>query len=229
MLIQDHDYDLEVYELFLNQHNISSNMKLQQYSFLLKYFDEINNLDIKNFNLLLFKEDFEKLTEDEFNDVYNIIIDEILENNIFNFELLLNDGQTEFTSTNFIDFIDFYMHALPYVYLKNILVNYETVPEFYEYLMDENTTIKVDLIKEAEKTISLNTKFNNLVQDLGINIVSAKNKDKYNSIVNLLSLSVDRKKDLYMKYIEILKETSINDLQNIITKYIENDIFNLKS
>lgn len=227
MLLTDTDYtDLETYDLFLTQHQ--ANEKLQQYSFLLKYFDEINALDIKNFNTLLFKEDFQNLTEDEFYDVYNSIIDEIIERNMFDFELLMNPEQTEFTATNFIDFIDFYMHTLPYVYLKNILAKFESIPEFYEYMMDDKNNIKTDLKEEALRTINLNSKFTGLVRDLGTNIVSAKNKDKYNSIVGLLDLSINTKKDLFNKYIELIDNVSISQLQDLITKYITNDPINLK-
>lgn len=227
MLLIDTDYTTnDTYDLFLEQHK--NNKVSQQYAFLYKYFEEIQNVDIKGFNALLFKEDIQNLTDWEFDEIYNSIIDEILETNVFDFELLLEPDQTLFTKNNFIDFIDFYMHILPYSYLKNIMVNYESIPEFYEYLMDDNTTIKSDLKKEAKKTIELNDKFGGLVKNLGTNISAAKNKDKYNSIVGLLDRSLNSKKSLYLKYIDMLDAINLDDLQKLITTYIENDSHNLK-
>lgn len=227
MLLIDTDYTTnDPYDLFLEQHK---NDKIsQQYAFLYKYFEEIQNIDIKGFNTLLFKEDIQNLTDWEFDEIYNSIIDEILETNVFNFELLLEPDQTVFTKNDFIDFIDFYMHILPYSYLKNIMANYESIPEFYEYLMDDNTTIKSDLKKEAMRTIELNDKFGGLVKNLGTNISAAKNKDKYNSIVGLLDRSLNSKKLLYLKYIDMLDDINLDDLQKLITAYIESDNHNLK-
>ncbi len=226
MLLIDTDYTTnDHYDLFLEQHK--NNKVSQQYAFLYKYFEEIQNIDIKGFNTMLFKEDIQNLTEEEFDEIYNSIIEEILELNIFDFELLLESGQTIFTKTNFIDFIDFYMHTLPYVYLKNILTKYESIPDFYEYLMDDATTIKTDLKNEAKHTIELNDKFGGLVKNLGANITAAKNKDKYNSIVGLLDRSLNSKKDLYLKYIDLLDNIVLDDLRNLITKYIESDSHNL--
>lgn len=227
MLLIDTDYTTnDSYDLFLEQHK--NNKVSQQYAFLYKYFEEIQSIDIKGFNTLLFKEDIQNLTDEEFDEIYNSIIEEILEKNIFDFEMLLEPDQTVFTKNNFIDYIDFYMHTLPYSYLKNILTSYESIPEFYEYLMADDTTIKSDLKKEAKRTIELNDKFGGLVKNLGSNISAAKNKDKYNSIVGLLDRSLNSKKSLYEKYIEMIDDVNLSNLQNLITAYIESDNHNLK-
>jgi uncharacterized protein YbcC (UPF0753/DUF2309 family) len=210
----------------MNKYSLDS--ILQQYVFLFKYFEKIKSFDIKNFNTLLFKDDILNLTEDEFDEIYDVVIDEILENNIFNFELLLEPDQTSFTKQDFIDFIEFYMHTLPYNYLKNILAKYNSIPEFYEYLMSPDTDIKEQLKNEAIKSIDTNDKFNDLVKNLGANITSAKNKEKYESIVGLLDKSIIKKKNIFKKHADMILDVSLSDLQNLITIYINNDLSNLK-
>jgi hypothetical protein len=228
MLLIDTDYTTDShYDILVNKYNLDT--ILQQYVFLFKYIEKIKNLDIKSFNTLLFKDDILNLNEEEFFEVYNVLVDEILEDNIFDFNLLLEPNQEIFSKLDFIDFIEFYMHTLPYTYLKNILVKYNSIPEFYEYLMDPNTDIKEQLKNEAFKTIDTNDKFNGLVKNLGSNITSNKNKEKYESIIGLLDKSIIKKKNIYKKHADMLLDVSLSDLQNLITNYINIDLANLKS
>jgi hypothetical protein len=228
MLLIDTDYTTDShYDILVNKYNLDT--ILQQYVFLFKYIEKIKNLDIKSFNTLLFNDDILNLNEEEFFVVYNVLVDEILEDNIFDFNLLLEPNQEIFSKLDFIDFIEFYMHTLPYTYLKNILVKYNSIPEFYEYLMDPNTDIKEQLKNEAFKTIDTNDKFNGLVKNLGSNITSNKNKEKYESIIGLLDKSIIKKKNIYKKHADMLLDVSLSDLQNLITNYINIDLANLKS
>lgn len=224
MYISSSDSDFELIQMDFKYNN-----KLQQYIYLFKYFEDIQNKQIKKFNLILFKEDILSLENYEFDEIYNEIIDNILSVNEFNFELLLEKNSISFTKQEFIDFIDFYMFLLPYNFLKPIIVKFDSFPDFYEYLMNENTTIKKDIIENIILKIDSNKRFTEVISSVGYNINSEIKKEKHNTMLKLLNGAVESKEQLYNKYKDLIDDVNLEDLQNLISCYIENDKDNLKA
>jgi hypothetical protein len=225
MLLIDTNYD----DLIdLGNIHVTSDSDIDKYMFLLNYIESIRNLDIKSFHLLLFKENFLSLSDDEFNELYNVLIENVLEQNPLDFKLILNNPlDLKFTKMDFINFIDFYMNLFPYTYLKNMVAKFDSLPAFVQYYTNEETPLRSAIITEIKNSVTKNDRFQSLVAGLGGNISSAKNRDKYNSIIKLLSQSIHNKNNIFMKYIDMISEIDRDDLEEYITLCLEKDIQNI--
>ena len=226
----DFVYDMSTVQSFSNPNN--------NYIYLEEYFNQIEKLDIQFFNILLFKNEFENLDNKEYEIIFEERIRGLLDNILLDISLLLPDDtvliNNEVTSklinkNLFIDFIEFYMYKLPYVYLSEILNKYESNIDFFEELNNNPEIIKEKINNQIDKFYNLNINLLKIINNLSGNISTNKARDKNEVAFKLFQDHVSNKKEDFNSYKNLISETYLSDLINLINVYIERDSKNIRN
>jgi len=203
--------------------------EIQTFDNELYYMDEhvqnIKDYDIKNFNYILFEEDLDNMTKQEFLEF------------IKKHEFLLNDCLLDISLEEVDDTyrakltflknnIRFLMNTLPYNYLKQYLEDYEI-----SGLHDALDTLNKDLVNELLNKIDESNKhfvnFELLMGNVEEGITNDKKRAKFNEMLNLLGSSMDNKIDLLQYHKSILLNTGNDSLQELCKLYVKNDLSNI--
>jgi len=193
------------------------------------------NLDIKNFNYIIFENDLEMINDSEFEYFWKKFFlpfldnmnENYLENNIEDFQFQLsNTYEKRFLVKKIIHFI---MLFFPFYIFKDIIVkedfeekgqaiNFikESIENDPKFLREKLESIMNDAIKKSENFLE--------------SIKHLSKFSKKNELEDSLDLLEDqlRKQDVYVRlFIEMIKNTSIDKLENLMITYLKNDFENL--
>jgi len=191
--------------------------------------EDIKNLNIKNFNYIIFEEDLDNMSKADFNyflkeelspiiykmrDKLDIDIDLIYSSNI---------GAQQIYVKNVVRFI---MNTLPYIYLRGYIDTLEM--ENYHDILDDlkvNTIDKMILrIQEASKQYS---SFNDIMNGLEDNLPNDKKKENFNDMLALLDTSTQAEKRLLHYQEEIIDNSSSEGLFELLKIYLNKDRDNI--
>ena len=193
------------------------------------------NFDIKNFNYVIFENDLELINDGEFEYFWKkfflLFLDNLnenyLENNIEDFQFQLsNTYEKRFLVKKIIHFI---MLFFPYYIFKDMIVekefeNKNDAISYINFLADnEPKELRNKLISLMENAIKKSENFLNSIQQLS-------KFSKKNELEDSLTLLEDqlKKQDVYIKlFIEMINNTEIDKLKNLLIKYLEKDFENL--
>jgi len=193
----------------------------------------IYNLDIKHFSFTIFEEDFDNLSDSEFEYLWNkffipwieMLSERYLDIDIDKFKFQLNRSERKFLVKKIIHFV---MMFLPYIILKKILLKYniESKTEALDLLehFKENPEELRKLINNIIKETINN--FNNILDTIKELSKYAK-KNQLEDSYELLNSQI-KKQNYYIEiFQEILDNTEIDKIIELFKKYIENDFENL--
>jgi len=201
-----------------------------KYQYLDYVLDTINNMDIKNFNFIIFEEDIDNMSIYEFEEYFSTIFMQEIIPSISNF---LNID-TEYMTHNDIssrrlylkNIIRFFTTIMPYNFLKQYLVTQE-IENMYDALDKINSTIRTDLLKSSNNTQTEYDNFLKLMHNVKGSIVSDKKKDRFDTMLNILDNNMSDKVKYNDYYISIISTSSTDSIIELCKLYIKNDYTNL--
>jgi len=193
----------------------------------------IYNLDIKYFSFTIFEEDFDNLSDSEFEYLWNkffipwieMLSERYLDIDIDKFKFQLNRSERKFLVKKIIHFV---MMFLPYIVLKKILLKYniETKAEaldLLEYFKENPGELRKLINNIINETVN---NFNNILDTIKELSKYAK-KNQLEDSYELLDSQI-KKQNYYIEiFQEILDNTEIDKIIELFKKYIENDFENL--
>jgi len=198
------------------------------------YKDKIRDLDIRNFNYIVFDEDINNMIYDEFKNYYTTDFSKIIElMNEYIFidtDLIKNmeDNSTDLTKikTYVKNVTKFYMMTLPYIHLKDIIPS--DIKGFHDVLDFINDCNVIELIiKSIDKNIEEQNNFYKLMKNVQDEIVNNKKKDKMDDMTKVLEININEKIKVFEYYKSLIKLSSNEKLKDLLKQYIKNDIKNI--
>lgn len=191
--------------------------------------DTIKNLDIKNFNYIVFEEDLDNMYKTEFNNFFNKYVIDLI--NYFNKYLAieLTDVQEEpyRVKLRFVkNIVRFIMNTLPYIYMKGYLEN-QNIEGLHDALDSFNDDLRDNLISQITKSQNQYKTFSNLMEDIEDTITNEKKKTKFNGMLTILDSSMENKKLLLDYYKSIIQNSGHDGLKELCTLYVKNDLYNI--
>lgn len=196
----------------------------------LKY---IWDLDIKNFNFIIFENDIENINDNEFEYFWNKFFIPWLNKleDYIDFDIdklrynLSNVYEKKFLIKKIVHFI---MMFFPYYIFKEILNNHNIeektqVQNLLKYYKDDPIYLRKELDTEFNK---IEDKSKNFLSSLEHLLQFAK-KGKLENSIDLLGKQI-QKQDNYLKLFKsFIDQTDIDKIINLLETYIENDFENL--
>jgi len=200
-----------------------------------EYKDTIKDLDIYNFNYIVFEEDIDNMVYIEFDQYFRTDFIEILD--FFNEYLYIdveaisnlenNTNSIEMHKMMVKNIIKFLMMILPYTHLKGMLSKHE-IEGFHEALETVSTiTIKEQIIKEIELAKSEQNNFNNLMSNIQETITNKNKKDKFTDMIQVLDVNIQEKIKVFDYYISIINSSGRESLSELLKLYIKKDSRNI--
>jgi hypothetical protein len=192
------------------------------------------DLDIKNFNYIIFENDLENINDNEFEYFWNKFfipwIERLNENYIeidlekFKFQLT-NTYEKKFLIKKFAHFL---MMFFPYYIIKNIFQNnsVEELAQAYrliDYWKENPEILRQEFRIEFEK---VSNKSKNLLNSL-TNLLQFTKKGELEHSIELLERQLT-KQEVYLKlFLEFIEQTESDKIINLIKTYVNNDFENL--
>ena len=200
-----------------------------------EYKDTIKDLDIYNFNYIVFEEDIDNMVYIEFDQYFRTDFIEILD--FFNEYLYIdveaisnlenNTNSIEMHKMMVKNIIKFLMMILPYTHLKGVLSKHE-IEGFHEALEVVSTiTIKDQIINEIELAKSEQHNFNNLMSNIQETITNKNKKDKFTDMIQVLDVNIQEKIKVFDYYISIINSSGRESLSELLKLYIKKDSRNI--
>jgi len=121
--------------------------------------------------------------------------------------------------------IEIIMNNIPYIHLKHILQETSNLTEAYEIINGDDLRDK--LLKSINDKISTIEKFDNMLKKTGTGIKNEKKQKEYFDILNLLEKNSNKHIEIHYYTRTVIYNTSIENLQNLCKRYLENDHFNI--
>ena len=219
-IIDSYDYDT----------NDKLNLLDNRFEYVEYIFDTIRTLDIKQFSFVIFEEDIDNMSINEFELYYNNqfkdrIIPEI--QNYLNIDISIFDNQSIESRRNILKhIIKFYTTFLPYNYLKQFISSKTTENKYdaLELINDNIKTVLCDAITNSK------TEYNNFIKlmyNVKSNLSTEKKKDKFDSMLNILDSNVGDKIKMNEYFNSVIETSSVDSLIELCKSYIKNDYANI--
>jgi len=210
-----------------------------EYNFLDDVCSEIKEIKIKEFDYDQFKEDINDLDIENFNDFFNVKLMDIfydLEDNylFLNYEeicLLNSKPLIKEVVHNKIDMteiiVEFIMFKLPYKYFKKLIKTENMdVNDLYNNIYSDDFKDKLIATIESDNLSlkNLGSIINSIKSDK-----KEKEEDKIGKIDSIENLNnnLNKRANINYYYLNLIKFTSTENLQNLLIKYLENDLENI--
>lgn len=219
-IIDTYDYDT----------NDKINLLDNKFEYLEYIINTVKHLDIKNFSFVIFEEDIDNMSINEFDEYYesqfkNIIIPEI--QTYLNIDIeIFNDQSIESKRNILKHIIKFYTTFLPYNYLKQVISSKNTENK-YDALELINDNIKTVL---CDSILNSKTDYNNFIKlmyNVKANLSTDKKKDKFDSMLTILDLNIGDKIKMNEYFNSIIETSSVDSLIDLCKIYIKNDYANI--
>lgn len=213
----------------ISQDEIDNNETTEEMYYMQDTLDTILKLDIKNFNYITFEEDLNNMYKTEFlrffDDKILPLLDDLDIYLSIDTQLLIEEPyriKLIFTK-NIIRFI---MNTLPYIYVKEMLEEYET-SGLHDALdvFKEGPVQKI--INQISHSQSQYESFSGMMEEIEDTITNEKKKNKFNEMLSLLDISMTNKSKLLEYYKSIISNSGEDGLKTLIKKYLTNDIDNI--
>ena len=219
-IIDSYDYDT----------NDKLNLLDNRFEYVEYIFDTVRTLDIKQFSFVIFEEDIDNMSINEFELYYNNqfkdrIIPEI--QNYLNIDISIFDNQSIESRRNILKhIIKFYTTFLPYNYLKQFISSKTTENKYdaLELINDNIKTVLCDAITNSK------TEYNNFIKlmyNVKSNLSTEKKKDKFDSMLNILDSNVGDKIKMNEYFNSVIETSSVDSLIELCKSYIKNDYANI--
>ena len=196
--------------------------------YLQKPIQQIKDLDIKNFNFIIFEEDIDNMEADEFKNFYDNWFIPAIEylNNYLDIDISTIQFKTFRLKQIFVkNIIKFVMNTLPYTYFKNYL-NTCSVESFHEAL-DHLDGIKEKLLEQVYVLNKQYTNFVELMSNIEDTIANEKKRNQFNDMLTLLDTNMDSKFKITEYQKHVIQDTPEQSLKDLMKKYLQNDADNL--
>lgn len=191
--------------------------------------DTIKNLDIINFNYIVFEEDLDNMYKTEFNYFFDNYIIELINYLDRYLSIDLTDIQEEpyRVKLSFVkNIVRFIMNTLPYIYMKSYLED-QNVEGLHDALDLFNDELRDNIISQITKSQKQYKTFNSMMTDIEDTITNEKKKNKFNGMLSLLDSSMENKKVLLDYYKSIIQNSGHDGLKELCKIYIKNDLHNI--
>lgn len=219
-IIDSYDYDT----------NDKLNLLDNRFEYVEYIFDTVRTLDIRSFNFVIFEEDIDNMSINEFEYYYNEqfknrIIPEI--QNYLNIDISIFDDQSIESRRNILKhIIKFYTTFLPYNYLKQFISSKTTENKYdaLELINDNIKTVLCDAITNSK------TEYNNFIKlmyNVKSNLSTEKKKDKFDSMLNILDSNVGDKIKMNEYFNSVIETSSVDSLIELCKSYIKSDYANI--
>jgi hypothetical protein len=208
------------------------------------------DMDIKNFNYYVFESDIEKLSNEEFEYWYQEYFYDWINNLNESFlDVDINELEKNFKTPEekrlFLKKVVFFvMHIFPYEIIKGLVQDIKSYPDlipdstidpediyetdFYNIFDIDNPNI-VNLKTSISKLLRARiTKLNNWIGILD-DFSSVSKKDTLEDSVKLLETHINKQNMYNNMYIDIIEDTPIEHITNIINIYLQKDYLNLSN
>ncbi len=222
------------HEIPSDTHDYSTSNKVEildnRFAYVEYILDAVRNLDIKNFNFVIFEEDIDNMSILEFDIYYNdIFINKIIPamQNYLNIDISYFDDQSSVNKRGVIkSIVKFYTTFLPYNYLKQFISSKATENK-YDALELIDSNIRQVL---ADCILNSKTEYNNflkLMTNVKANLSTDKKKDKFDSMLNILDSNIGDKVKMNDYFGSIIQTSSSDSLIDLCKLYIKNDYENI--
>lgn len=222
------------HEIPSDTHDYSTSNKVEildnRFAYVEYILDAVRNLDIKNFNFVIFEEDIDNMSVLEFDIYYNdIFINKIIPamQNYLNIDISYFDDQSSVNKRGVIkSIVKFYTTFLPYNYLKQFISSKATENK-YDALELIDSNIRQVL---ADCILNSKTEYNNflkLMTNVKANLSTDKKKDKFDSMLNILDSNIGDKVKMNDYFGSIIQTSSSDSLIDLCKLYIKNDYENI--
>lgn len=191
--------------------------------------DTIKNVNIREFNYIVFEEDIDNMYKTEFNTFFNNYIIDLIQHLdqylSINIDELINEHYR--VKHAFVkNIVRFFMNTLPYIYMKEYLEN-NGADGLHDALDMFNDDLKDNIIKQIISANSQYSNFNTMMNEVKDTITNEKKKDKFEGMLSLLESSMDNKSKLLDYYIDIIQSSGNDGLKSLFKLYLKNDLENL--
>ena len=210
------------------ENDIKIENELEHMYYMQDTLDSIKNLDIKNFNYIVFEEDLDNMYKTEFLRFFTDNIVPLLSNfhylSIDTLDLEDEPYRVKLVFTKNI--IRFIMNTLPYIYIKELLED-KDISGLHDALdvFDTNTQQKIiNQISHAQKQYQ---SFSSMMEEIEDTITNEKKKNKFNEMLSLLDISMSNKSKLLDYYKSIIQNTGEDSLKPLVKLYLTNDLENV--
>lgn len=222
------------HEIPSDTHDYSTSNKVEildnRFAYVEYILDAVRNLDIKNFNFVIFEEDIDNMSILEFDIYYNdIFINKIIPamQNYLNIDISYFDDQSSVNKRGVIkSIVKFYTTFLPYNYLKQFISSKATENK-YDALELIDSNIRQVL---ADCILNSKTEYNNflkLMTNVKANLSTDKKKDKFDSMLNILDSNIGDKVKMNDYFGSIIQTSSSDSLIDLCKLYIKSDYENI--
>ncbi len=222
------------HEIPSDTHDYSTSNKVEildnRFAYVEYILDAVRNLDIKNFNFVIFEEDIDNMSILEFDIYYNdIFINKIIPamQNYLNIDISYFDDQSSVNKRGVIkSIVKFYTTFLPYNYLKQFISS-KTTENKYDALELIDSNIRQVL---ADCILNSKTEYNNflkLMTNVKANLSTDKKKDKFDSMLNILDSNIGDKVKMNDYFGSIIQTSSSDSLIDLCKLYIKSDYENI--
>jgi len=191
----------------------------------------IINLDIKNFNYIIFEEDIDNMYKKEFEYFFDKFMLEIL--NKMNEYIYIDTSLIQYEEYRIKqiftkNIIRFYMNTLPYVYLKGILEkkNIDGLHDALDLINENSIQLIIDSIQDS---YSQYESFNVMMNEIEDTINNEKQRNAFNTKLTLLDQNMNKKLKLVKYHESIIIDSGQENLQKLLKQYLINDKENILS
>ena len=207
--------------------NIDTNSIDEPFEYLYPFFQQIKDINIKDFDFEIFKKYIEELNTDEFEILWDEKIRALMQkidDTYLTVDLEdLEKSDAESRQIAFIKYIEFLMNVLPYkiVFAKYIKRPFKTLTELENWLSGQD--ISNDLAQLLDEDVEVIKNMYNLIKTtiLGSRRSVAEHKQR----IEKLKSFIDHENDFKNYFISIVEDTDNENLKNLILKYYENEYF----
>ncbi len=219
----------DISEFSLKEIDNTDSTKESELYYMQDVVQNILNLNIKDFNYIVFEEDLDNMYKTEFNvffDEYMIpLITQLDEYLSIDIEMVQSEPYR--TKHAFVkNIVRFIMNTLPYIYMKEYLHDNQ-IDGFHDALDAFDTNVKQNIVSQIEKSKEQYNSFNSMMSDIEETITNEKKKNKFNDMLSLLDASMNNKTKLLDYYISIINDSGEEGLQKLFKIYLKNDLHNI--
>ena len=205
--------------------NIDTNSIDEPFEYLYPFFQQIKDINIKDFNFEIFEKYIEELSLDEYETLWDEKIRSLLQEINSNYLIIdtedLEKSDTKTCQIAFIKHIEFLMDTLPYkvIFAKYIKKPFKSLTELENWLSEQD--ISNDLAQLLEEDIVIVKNMYNLIKTtiLGSKRSVAEHKQR----VEKLKTFINHENDFKIHFINIVKDTDNENLKNLILEYYKNE------
>lgn len=200
-----------------------------QFYYMQEALNNIKELNIQNFNYIVFEEDLDNMYKSEFEEFYRTQIIptfEYLKQYIDIDTEIVHDEPYRIKHIFVKNIVRFIMNTLPYIYMKEFLET-KDVEGMHDAFDEFNDDIKINIITQINKSHEQFENFNSMMTDIGGGITNDKKRGKFNGMLGLLDSSINNKSKLLDYYVSVIQNSGSDNLKELFKTYVRNDLDNL--